>query len=232
MSAAVESLSMPTLWLRRPEAVQQHLEFAASEIRVCVVSVGGQQVRGELTSPDTVSGQFDFQVHSSLKGVAIPPHAGMPARVDYEGKTDRFAFFTEVVEVTSPMRWRLAQPLTVERQDKRLSRRICVLGEPGFSLHLHVDGVLVRFELLDLSAGGLALTFDQEKTPLKVGEILRGVLRLPGPVTFKIELTLRHTRQNGLHHVAGARFEQITYDDRMTIRRLIAARAGAPSCPR
>ncbi len=231
MNAAVESLSMPTLWLRRPEAVQQHLEFAASTIRVCVVSFGGQQVQGVLTSPDPTTGEFDFLVHSSLEGIAIPPQVGMPARIDYEGKTDRFVFFTEVLEVEGPLRWRLAQPLTVERQDKRLSRRICVLGEQGFSLHLHLDGVLVPFELLDMSAGGLALTYDPEKTPLKVGDVLRGVLRLPGPTTFEVEIELRHTRQNGLHRVAGTRFEEITYDNRMAVRRLIAARVGAPSCP-
>jgi hypothetical protein len=226
MSAAAQPASMPTLWLRRPDLIQQHLEFASGVIQVCVLSVGGQQVFGQMGPPDPVTGVFEFKAHGRLEGIVIPPRPGAPVRVDYEAVADRFAFFSEVLDVRSPLSWRLARPTTVERKDKRLSRRIQIDGDSGFSLHLQIGKELVVFPLKDLSAGGVGFGFDQSKTPLDTGNVLPGTLQIPGHRAVEVKLEIRHVRQNDGRGLAGTRFRQIAYADRMAVRRLVAAWGG------
>lgn len=223
MSAAAKAVSMPTLWLRRDEDIQQHLAFAAAVIQVCVLTVNGQQIFGTMGAPDPDTGVFEFRAHSRLEGVVVPPRPGAAVRADYEAVADRYAFFSEVVAVSGPMCWKLAPPTTVERKDKRLSRRIQVANEKGFSLHLQVGKELVAFQLSDMSAGGLGFSYDPEKTPLDAGHVLPGTLQIPGHRAVEVKLEIRHVRPVGGAHVAGARFRQVAYADRMALRRLVAA---------
>ena len=221
MSAA--AISIPTLWLRRDEYIQQHLSFAATVIQVCVLTVNGQQVFGSLGAPHPDTGVVEFRAHSRLEGIVVPPKPGAPVRADYEATADRYAFFSEVVEVVGPMCWKLARPTTVERKDKRLSRRIRVAGEQGFSLHLQVGKELVQFSLTDMSAGGLGFTFDPAKSDLVAGQVLPGTLQMPGHRAVEVKLEIRHVRAGEGSHVAGSRFRQVAYADRMALRRLVAA---------
>lgn len=226
MSAAAHTVSstIPTLWLRRPERIQQHLEFAAHEIQVCVLSVGGQQVFGRVSAPSEKGGCVHFEAHGRLEGIVIPPQPGAPVRIDYEGESDRYTFFSEIVEVRGALSWTLASPNAIERKDKRQSSRTAVEGEAGFSLHLQVAQQWVSFPMLDLSDGGVAFRFDPQTLPLVPGELLSGTLKIPGHRAIEVTLEVRYVQGPGSSDIVGTRFRQIGYDDRLAVRSLVADR--------
>ena len=226
MSAAAHTVAstIPTLWLRRPERIHQHLEFAAHEIQVCVLSVGGQQVFGRVSAPSEKGGCFEFEAHGRLEGIVLPPRPGATVRLDYEGEADRYAFFSEVVEVRGPLSWTLASPNAIERKDKRQSTRLAIEGEFGFGLHLQVAQQWMSFPLLDISDGGVAFRFDAENMPLLPGELLSGTLQIPGHRSIEVKLEVRYVQDPESGGIAGTRFRQIGYDDRMVVRSLVAGR--------
>ena len=222
MSAAVTEI--PPLWLRHPEEVTKHLEFASSKIKACVLSVGGYQVFGWMSFDGE---QLVFAVHERLEGLVSAPRAGQPVECAYEAKADRYQFLSSVEDVIGPMHWVLARPATVERRDKRVDRRIEVVDRPGFNLEIeHPDGTSSIQPLLDLSAGGFAFLFSPHDRKWRAGELATGVLHVEGLGALVVQVEIRHTRDLAPHrnrHAAGTRLRRISYSDRMALTRFVAA---------
>ena len=227
MSAAADSTrlgaTIPPLWLRRPEDVAAHLEFASAKIKACVLSVGGYQVFGWMSW----DGQLVFTVHERLEGLVSSPREGQPVEVAYEAKADRYQFLTQVNEVIGPMHWVLATPNTVERRDKRVDRRIEVIDRPGFNLEIeHANGTSSIHPLMDLSGGGFAFLFDPADHKWSAGSMATGVLHVQGLGALVVQVEVRHTRDlspQRNRHAAGARLRRISYSDRMALSRFVAA---------
>lgn len=222
MSAAVTEI--PPLWLRRPDEVKAHLEFASAQIKACVLSVGGYQVFGWLSFDGEA---LVFAVHERLEGLVAEPREGQPVEVAYEAKADRYQFLSSIASVMGPLHWVLETPGTIERRDKRVDRRIEIVGEPGFNLEIeHANGTSTIHPLMDLSSGGFAFLFRPAERKWRAGEMVTGVLHVEGLGAMVVQVEIRHTRDLGparALHAAGTRLRRVSYADRMALTRFVAS---------
>lgn len=222
MSAAVTP-EIPPLWLRRPEDVRAHLEFASQHVRACIVSIGGVEVFGWMAYEQ---GDLTFTVHEKLAGHVSPPRTGQPVEVSYESRSDRYQFLTAIGPILAPMRWTLEMPGTVERRDKRSERRIPVMALDGFLFEIeHADGSSDRRRLRDVSGGGFSFVFDPERGGYTHGQLVTGTLQIDGLGALVVQAEVRHTMpmRQATRHVCGVRIARIGYSDRLDLARFCAS---------
>ncbi len=214
---------LASMWLRRPDEVRAHLEFASDKVQVMVLGVGGRQVFGRF---DLVAEGVRFGVHEKLAGLVVPPRLGQPVEARYESASDGYLFLSEVLEIQDPSTWLLAEPATVERRDRRTGKRVQLVDYVGYEVVVeHPDGSSSRHPLVDLAAGGLGLLFDPEQTGLGAGEVYPAAVHLPGVGAIAVALEVRHLRDlrpTRDSTMAGCRFRRIAYSDRMALTRFVS----------
>ncbi len=213
------------LWLTRPEDVQAHLMYAAAEIATCVVTVGGLQVHGSI-APPAQGGGVPFVVDHRLQDIVDVPPSGRAVRVDYEGGTDRYTFYSEMVGTDQLRRWVLAPPRTVQRTDRRMVARHRVMGHDGFALIMEAGSTIRTFEVVDISNAGLAFLYKASDVNLREGQAVRGHVEIPGLDAMPVRLEVRNVRsaptQKGFR-IAGMRFVELARPERMAIAGALAA---------
>ena len=223
MSAAVTP-EIPPLWLRRPEDVRAHLEFASEHVRACILSVGGYQVFGWMSYDGGDAVQFT--VHEKLAGHVTPPRDGQPVEVSYESRSDRYQFLSAVASVMGPMHWSLQLPGTVERRDKRADRRIHVLAQEGFLFDIERgDGTSSNQRLRDVSAGGFSFVYDPNTATYDHGQLITGTLHVANLGALVVQVEVRHTipMRQANRHVCGCRIARIGYTDRLDLARFCSS---------
>ena len=212
------------LWLTRPEDVQAHLMYAAAEIASCVITVGGLQVHGSLAPPDM--GGVPFVVDSRLQDIVETPPTGRAVRVDYEGGTDRYTFYSEMVGTDMLRRWVLAEPRTVQRTDRRMVARHRVIGQDGFNVIVESGSTIRTFEIMDVSNAGLAFVYKSSELSIKEGHEVMGHVEIPGLDALPLRMEVRNIRsapsQRG-YRIAGVRFVELARPERMAIAGALAA---------
>lgn len=223
MSAAMTT-EIPPLWLRRPEDVKAHLEFASEHVRACILSIGGYQVFGWMAFDG--GDVIQFTVHEKLAGHVTSPREGQPIEVCYESRSDRYQFLSSVHSVMGPMHWSIQIPGTIERRDKRADRRISVLALDGFSFDIeNADGTSSSRRLRDVSAGGFGFVFDPNKESYNHGQLVTGTLHVQELGALVVQVEIRHTipMRQANRHVCGTRIARIGYSDRIDLAKFCAA---------
>lgn len=213
------------LWLTNPEDVQAHLMYAAAEIASCVVTVGGLQVHGSM-APPVQGGGVPFVVDARLQGIVELPPSGRAVRVDYEGGTDRYTFYSEMIGTDMLRRWVLAPPRTVQRTDRRMVARHRVKGHDGFTIVLEAGNTIRTFEVVDISNAGLAFLYKANEANLREGSTIEGHIEIPGLDALAVHLEIRNLRsapnQKG-YRIAGVRFVDLARPERMAVAGALAA---------
>ncbi len=216
------SQQLAAMWLRRPDEVRAHLEFAAEHIQVMLLGVGGRQIFGRF---DLVPEGIRFKVHEKLRGLVVPPRLGQPVEARYESPSDGYVFLSEVLEIRGADEWVMAQPNTVERRDRRTGKRIQLVDYVGYEVVVeHPYGSSSRHPISDLGSGGLGLLFDPQVTGLEQGEVFPASVHMPGVGAIAVQIEVRHTRSlsGGEATQAGCRFRRIAYADRMALGRFVS----------
>ena len=213
------------LWLTQPDDVQAHLMYAAAEIATCVITVGGLQVHGSMAPPET-GGGVPFVVDPKLQDIVEVPPTGRAVRVDYEGGTDRYTFYSEMVGTDMLRRWVLAPPRTVQRTDRRMVARHRVVGHDGFTVTLEAGKTIRAFEIIDISNAGLAFLYKSADFKLREGQALEGHIEVPGLEAMAVQFEVRNVRtapsQKG-YRITGLRFVDLARPERMAIAGALAA---------
>lgn len=213
------------LWLTRPEDIQAHLIYAATEIPSAVLTVANLQVHGRLALPEESSGQISFIVDASLEGLVNPPPPGRALKVEYDGEEDAFTFYSEMVGTDLLKQWVLAAPRTVERTNQRLVARHLVAGNPDFGLSAHLPLGQRELALRDISNSGLSFSVPAPDAP-PVGSIIPGNLEVPGLHALGVSMEIRHSRPmpgDGNRTLIGVRFTELAHAERTALARALAA---------
>ncbi len=213
------------LWLTSPEDVQSHLMYAAAEIASCVLTVGGLQVHGSI-APPVKDGSVPFVLDAGLQDIVETPPSGRAVRVDYEGGTDRYTFYSEMITTDILHRWVLAPPRAVERNDRRLVARHRVAGKEGFTVILETGNTIRSFAIVDVSNAGLAFLYKSSDLTLREGQVIEGHVEIPGLEALAVRFEVRNVRtaprQKG-QKIAGLRFIELARPERMAIAGALAA---------
>ncbi len=213
------------LWLTRPEDVQAHLMYAAAEIASCVITVGGLQVHGSI-APPADSGGVPFVVDARLQDIVDTPPTGRAVRVDYEGGTDRYTFYSEMIGTDVLHRWVLAPPRTVQRSDRRMVARHRVIGHDGFNVIMESGSTIRTFEVMDISNAGVAFLYKSKELSLREGHVVGARVEIPGLDAMPVKMEVRNIRsapsQRG-YKIAGVRFVELARPERMAIAGALAA---------
>ncbi len=213
------------LWLTRPTEIQAHLIYAAAEIPSAIITVGGVQIHGRLSPPDS-EGLVAFVVDGNLQGLVKTPDNGATVRVEYEGTEDAYSFFTSMSSTDLLKRWVLAAPRTIERTHQRLVARHTVAGQTGFSLKLDGSNNIPFTPLLDISNSGLSFTAGIRDIKLKVGQSLTGTLTVPSITPMSLKMEIRHVRSNSgdkSRNTVGVRFSNMSMAERTALSRALSA---------
>lgn len=209
-------------WLTRPDDVVAHLFYAAAEIGEARVETGGQTREGSISFPSPETGTFSFFSNSEGE----KPKDGAVVRVRYQQDSSEFAFLTELVEIPTPKRWRLAFPRTIERNEQRLIARHQVHQFGGFRVRLDTgDGGTLAVPVHDLSTGGLSFVFDPQEHALVTGKALAGNLVMPSGMSIPLLIEVRHLRSapdDPGRQLAGCRFVGLTATDHASLARTLA----------
>ena len=214
-----------TQWLVQPEDVVAHLFFAAAEIGEAEVEFGGRISVGTISFPSPDTGTFSYFANDQMETDMVPEQ-GTVIRLKYGHDTSQYAFLTQVVEVTSPKRWRLAFPRTIERNERRLIQRHRVHVFGGFRIRLDTgEPGWLSVPLFDLSTGGLSFIFNPDTHPVATGKTLSGSLIMPSGSRIPMLIEARHIRQveepDG-HRLAGCRFLGLGAADHASLARTLA----------
>jgi len=211
-------------WLTRPDDVVAHLFYAAAEIGEAEVESGGMTRVGSMSFPSPETGTFSFFSNSETEGQN--PEEGAVVRVRYQHDTCEFAFLTELVEIPTPKRWRLAFPRTIERNEQRLIARHQVHQYGGFRVRLDTgEKGWLSVPVHDLSTGGLSFVFDPGEHALAVGTALAGSLIMPSGMSIPLLVEVRHMRSAPEvpgQQMAGCRFVGLTTTDHASLARKLA----------
>ena len=213
------------LWLTRPTEIQAHLIYAAAEIPSAIITVGGVQIHGRLSPPDS-EGLVAFVVDGNLQGLVKTPENGATVRVEYEGTEDAYSFFTSMSSTDLLKRWVLAAPLTIERTHQRLVARHTVAGQIGFSLRLDGSNDIPFTPLMDISNSGLSFTAGVRDIKLKVGKGLTGTLTVPSITPMSLKMEIRHVRPysgDKSRNTVGVRFSNMSMAERTALSRALSA---------
>ena len=212
------------LWLTRPEDIQAHLIYAASEIPSAVLTVSNLLVHGRIAPPEEESGQVAFIVDASLDGLVNPPAPGRSLKVEYEGDEDAFTFYTEMVGTDLLKRWVLAAPKTVERTNQRLVARHLVSGNSDFALSALLPIGNTSVPLRDVSNAGLSFSVMANDAP-PIGSVISASLEVPGLQPLQVSMEIRHARPmpgNASRSLIGVKFVELVHAERTALARALA----------
>ncbi len=209
------------------DQVSAHLVFLAVEVQQVTLDCEARSVQGRVQMP-TADGHVPFVPDGQYGGHLERPLTGMPARLDYEVKGTSYSFTSPVAGVDPTGRWLVHPPGSIVCSDRRLVLRHATLGDPGFSLQLDgpwQPGGFRTFPLLDISTDGMGFLFHQHRTPLHEGDLLGGRLIFPACqqalCTVLRVANVRPFRPGSARMAAGARFVDLSLDDRMALARSV-----------
>ena len=214
-----------SLWLIRPQDIQAHMIYAATEIPSAVLTLGRQQIHGRLTAPNEV-GDIAFVLDANLQGVVQPPAPGKTVKIDYEGNEDAYTFFTEMKGTDLLQRWLLASPKTIERTQQRLTARHFVDGAYGFELRVQVAGDIPETQMRDISNSGLSFIVASKKLRVVLNSTIYATVTVPGMAPFDVVMEVRHERPlpgDRSKKIVGVRFRGFPHSERTALSKALTA---------
>lgn len=227
----MEAHSVPAAaWLTRPADIAAHLAVVAAEAYPAALSGPGFSTRGQLGAP--AGGWVVFV--PAPEGLVQFPRIGATVRVEYQGTSDGYTFYSKLVSIDANGSWILHPPLTIERTDRRIVARHLVSGQTGFCARVTEWSEQPLLGIHDISAGGVGMLVDPRRYPVAVGDLLEVVLHLPGETSFPacVEVVnLRPVPRSHLH-VAGTRITAIASEHQARLAEFLAAwsrRRGGPA---
>ena len=229
MNAPMQSHSPPvSQWLTTGDEVISHLFFAAAEIGAVEIDLGPRTVPGALAFPEPSEGTISFYVSDAIERVDCPAEGGV-VRVRYTRGNAAYSFLTEIRELRNDRCWELVFPRTVERTERRATRRYNVLGLPGFEVNLGTGDQQSRsLQMFDLSIAGLSIVFEPDRNDISPGQPIRGTLGLGPKIQIPFLAEVCHVRdlQGGSgERLAGCRIIGMNSKNRMSIGRTLSALA-------
>lgn len=202
-----------TGWQVDTADVLSHIFYAVGNTDRVLVTWEKGDFSGTLSYPD---GDGVFIVATGALPALRP---GAPICVEYDGPGDTYRFYTEVVELRDG-KIRAQLPYAVERTDRRLTGRVEVPVESGFTFETDEFGEPRTFALRDISVGGVCLQ-DNGETPFEMGSLLPGLLHLPGQEPMQVCLELLHMRLARGSIVIGTRIAAISIRERGRLARFL-----------
>lgn len=215
-------------WLTREKDVIAHLYFAAAEIGVVEVEVGGVTLSGAITYPAVESRSFGFIPHEGTGTEAPEIQEGQVVRVFYGCEGSTYDYLTAISDGANSRRWQLEFPRTIERNQARIVRRHRTHSVAGRSYHLRIDlggEKPAVFSLFDLSTAGMGFIFSPADHEFHIGRAMAGNLCLPGNTTIPVLIearSLRSLASGGGQEVCGCRFIGIATADQSVLAQALA----------
>lgn len=199
--------------------VRAHMHWAAEEVCEARVVIGGSAL------PCKVLGPAGEMILVKLPLAPLPmPQAGTVVQVQYAQGSNVYSFLTNLRHTSSNLVWTLDLPNLVERIERRGAERRPVAEHPDFGLQLVPPGGRVReFSLRDLSASGASFVAPAGARWVRSGQRMQGALRVPQGPSIPVEIEIRNLRRQGKTVVVGARFRELTPEERTSIDRAVAS---------
>ena len=192
--------------LTRREDVLAHLAYAAATIKRASISVGDDSLKCEMGFPDRRSATTTMRLRL---GPVPTPKPGTVVEVNYAFGDSCFRYLTAIQSVRSPTCWSIANPLLIDRTERRNAHRVDVSDEPDFALSVEErPGTRRMVALRDLSSSGLSFDLPAGLPWAQPGRTLSAALSIAGGEVLPVELALRNrrVRRGGLSVVLGAEF--------------------------
>jgi len=214
--------------LTREKDVIAHLFFAAAEIGVIELEVGGTRVSGAMTFPVVETRSFSFIPHEGTAAAPAKPREGQVVRVFYGREGSTYEYLTAITDCSNPQRWQLEFPRTIERNQARIAARHRVEGQTSRGYSVRIDfgtGDPQVFSLFDLSTAGLGFVFSPAALSLQTERALAGNLTLPGNTVIPLLLEIRSIRplsEGSGQQVCGCRFIGISSTDQALLAQALA----------
>lgn len=205
--------TLPVDSLCIPADVRAHMHWAAEEVSEARVVVGGSAL------PCRVLGPAGEMILVKLPLAPLPmPQSGTVVQVQYTHGENVYSFLTNLRHTSSNLVWTLDLPTLVERIERRGAERRPMAQHPDFGLQLVPPGGRVReFSLRNLSASGAAFEAPAAARWVRSGQRMQGALRVPNGASIPVEIEIRNLRRQGRTVVVGARFRELTADERTAI---------------
>ena len=198
-----------TEFLTQREAVVAHLLWVTATVEAVSVAIAGRSVSGRMLPPDPDQRAAIFE---PAPGHTLPERAlkkGKVVLVKYASLKDEYQFKTQLMEVT-PSRWAMAIPRDIRRTDRRMTFRNSVAGSRRYTIQLRKpDGTLRMLLVNDLSPAGIGIIFDPELDEFTEGQIMKGILSIPGQDSLSVRLEVLDVRPSesvSTERILGARF--------------------------
>jgi len=203
--------------------VMPHLSFAATAVEACWIEVGPEKMPGRFGYPDEESGTLPVWFDRNAEALPYIPEPGTHIRVSYEVQGEAYAWKSVVKDTDGATSVRCVLPTKVERQDRRASPRIRVLGRPGLRLEVRMTGDHeYPVQLVDISTGGVAIL--TAEGAVRNGDRLLARLEIPGGEVIRVVLEVVGVRTGPAGQaLAGCLFASITEVSRQQIAELVYA---------
>ena len=196
-----------------PSDVRAHMHWAAEEVSEARVVIAGSAL------PCRVLGPAGEMILVKLPLAPLPvPRTGTVVQVQYTHGDNVYSFLSNLRHTSSNLVWTLDLPTLVERIERRGAERRPVAQHPDFGIQLVPPGSRVReFSLQNLSASGIAFEAPADARWVRSGQRMQGALRIPQGPSIPVEIEIRNLRRRGRTVVVGARFRELTRDERSAI---------------
>lgn len=201
-------------------AIQAHLNLMAERLKGSVLSMGTQQVFGQLGYPHTKGGHQSFQVAKEIQGLVEPPRPGQTVHLQYQTSKAGYGFMTSYLGTYCEGLWRLALPQNVDRLWERKHQRLKV---PALFRARH--GTAIFQEVNEISEGGFSLNLLPEHG-LGRDALIQGALSVSGLPVIGVTARVRSVETQPHGEVAGCAFESIQPEHRALIQALIRSQLG------
>ncbi len=215
--------TLPVDRLCLPSDVRAHMHWAAEEVSEARVVIGGSAL------PCKVLGPAGEMILVKLPLAPLPmPQNGTVVQVQYSQGSNVYSFLTNLRHTSTNLVWTLDLPTLVERIERRGAAREPVSGHPDFSLQLVPPGGRVReVSLRDLSASGASFVAPASARWVRSGQRVQGALQVPQGPSIPVEIEIRNLRRQGRTVVVGARFRELTPDERASIEQAVSSIAAS-----
>jgi c-di-GMP-binding flagellar brake protein YcgR len=197
------------------EAVIAHLFWAMAAVEQVTVVISGRAISGMLLAPDP---DEHAAVFAPAPGQTIPERAlkkGKIVLVKYASLGEEYQFKSQILD-PRPAKWLLSIPRDIRRTDRRLVERTDVHVSRRHTVQLLKSDGNKRILLIhDLSPAGLGIIFDPQLDQFEEGQVLRGVLNLPGrdDLTVRFEVIAIHGIESDMsQRLLGCRFLGLGFD--------------------
>lgn len=202
--------------LNDPNDILAHIFFAVGTIDEVVVSASGSDFVGSMCYPDDLDGILIVSPNMNLI------RKGSETLIEYIGPEDHYRFQSRVLSLENNG-IRISLPTQIERNDRRLTGRHPCPESSGFTfVAIDLPGA-PSFDICDISVGGIGLYDfpDNESSPMKVGDLIVGEIRLQTEATITACLEVRNLRLRRGKCIVGTRISAITILDRGRLARFI-----------